>query len=245
MAEHLDIRTWPERLLELVSAIAGPAGMAARAEFWQLLNLVLVQRMRLHIRRYGPVDIDRLHDLAAEKALDLVQRLDSGQWKPREASAGELVAFVSTVARNALVDERRRERRRDEAIEEQRSVMPDGTHTGDGSPEESVDRQRFVTRMVACAGALRPPHRTVWLLRVLYDLPSKLIASHPEVGLQPGNVDVILNRCRAQIHACMTRAGFDPRELPPGTFVELWEQFRAAAPALEVITPRSLEGGES
>ena len=61
------------------------------------------------------------------------------------------------------------------------------------------------------------------------DLPSKEIAVHPEVQLKPGHVDVILSRCRDQIRNCMGASGLEERELPPGTYAELWERLRGPA----------------
>ena len=79
-----------------------------------------------------------------------------------------------------------------------------------------------------------PQHRVVWLLRVLYEMSSKTIAEHPEVLRNPGHVDVILGRCREQIRKCMHAHGLDARELPPGTFAELWRRFRGGPVSPEV-----------
>jgi RNA polymerase sigma factor (sigma-70 family) len=186
----------------------------------------MLQRLRLLSRRYPGVPADRLEDLAAEKALELVQRLDCGGWRPLDTSAGELVSFISTVARNALVDELRRERQGPATPQEQVRRMAETQGRITVAPDLQLERRKFVERLVNCADTLKAEHRTVWLFRVLYELPSKVIAAHPEVRLKASHVDVILNRCRAQILACMTAHGYAVGELPAGTFAELWARYR-------------------
>lgn len=226
MAKQLDTWIWPERMLTLAAALPNVGRPGARAEFWELLNLSLLQRLRLQAKHYPGIPSDRLEDLAAEKALELVQRLDCGGWKPLDASAGELVNFISTVARNALVDELRRERRAAGAPPGQVQRMAEERGRINQAPDLELEREKFVERLVACADGLKAEHRTIWLFRVLYELPSKVIAAHPEVRLKASHVDVILGRCRAQILACMTAHGHAAGELPAGTFAALWARYR-------------------
>lgn len=226
MAKQLDTWVWPERMLTLAAALADTGQPHARGEFWELLNLSLLQRIRLQARHYPGIPPDRLEDLAAEKALELVQRLDCGGWKPLETSTGELVNFISTVARNALVDELRRERRAAAVPPGQVQRMAEERGRINEAPDLELERAKFVERLVGCADGLKAEHRTIWLFRVLYELPSKVIAAHPEVRLKASHVDVILNRCRAQILACMTAHGHAVGELPAGTFAALWARYR-------------------
>ena len=99
--------------------------------------------------------------------------------------------------------------------------------------EARTERREFITRLLGCARRLRPEHRTIWLLRVLHELPSRAIAAHPEVRLKPGHVDVILGRCRELIRDCLRTHGIESGALPPGTFAELWNQFRYQPSSLE------------
>lgn len=223
--DPVDTRIWPERLICLAREMSGPARARARGEFWLLLNLALAQRLRIQARRLGPFESERVRDLAAEKALDLVTRFDSGHWDPLKWSAGELVNFVSTVARNALVDDLRRGER---MVSEPVDALEPRVASGESESAASlVDRREFVSSLLDCAGRLSPRDRTVWLLRVLYDMPSRGIAGHPGVRLKAGHVDVILDRCRRQIRECMIGRGHDLRDLPPGTCSELWGRFRS------------------
>ena len=74
-----------------------------------------------------------------------------------------------------------------------------------------------------CLGKLQPRTRLVWYFRVIHEMPSALIARHPKVTLNPGHIDVILQRARDAIRACMNEKGLDPGDMPTGTFVGLWE----------------------
>ena len=203
--------------------------MRARGEIWVLLSVALAQRLRLHSGRYYTLDQDRIRDLASEKALDLMRKLDHGLWKPLESAPGEVVNFVSTIARNALIDELRRDTRGGVGPVPELDEVPEPDELRVEAPQHRAERREFVDRLMECAARLRPGDRSVWLLRVLADLPSKEIAVHPDVKLNPGHVDVILLRCRKQIRSCMGAGGLEQRELPPGTYAELWERLRGQA----------------
>jgi RNA polymerase sigma factor (sigma-70 family) len=232
---------WPERLLQLARELDGPRGAAVRDETWLLLNLALLQHLRALAPRVGVRDADRIHDIAAEKALNLIGKYDRGEWKPQDSSPGELVNFIATIARNALVDERRRVRPAEVPIEDgaaDRGTVPPAA----GAPLDTIARDRFVERLVGCADRLKPEHRLIWLFRVLYDMPSREIAAHPGVNLSPGNVDVILARTRDRIRRCMGVRDGDHHDLPPGTLLALWERYRPGLPAPDApadASPRS------
>jgi RNA polymerase sigma factor (sigma-70 family) len=230
--ELTDVREWPERLQGLARAFGGPDRARARGDFWIILNLALAQRLRLLYGRFQRVDSDRIRDLASEKALDLVGKIDRGQWNPLESTPGELVSFLSTVARNALVDEVRGSKRVDLRPSETLDALPG--EVGRDVSAQGVEREEFVAQLVSCADGLAPRSRVIWLLRVLYELSSRTIAQHPEVLLKSSHVDVILARCRDQIRKCMKARGLEASSLPPGTFAELWLRFRGPTLMMEV-----------
>jgi RNA polymerase sigma factor (sigma-70 family) len=163
--------------------------------------------------------------LASEKALDLVRRLESGAWDLEGRDPGEVTGFLSTVARNGLVD-LFRERGRHVEHEEHEIEPAAGSAAAPELPPVPLERKAFARSLRDCASRLTARDRTVWFFRVFYDLRSREIAQHPEVRLKPAHVDVILQRCRKAVGECMSRKGHEPGELPPGTFAELWDAFR-------------------
>jgi RNA polymerase sigma factor (sigma-70 family) len=224
-----DTARWPGEIARLASDATSHQDDEARNRLWMLLYSALELYLRLHASRQGWVDRADIHDLAAEKSLELIQKLDSQTWNVQDSSAGEIKAFLSTVARNSLVDLLRRSGRHEplpdpDALEvrpshDRETVMPDG----------DVERSQFTQALEQCVGLLKPKWRTMWFFRVFYELPSKVIARHPEVQLKPSHVDVVLQRCRGQMRECMRRRGFDVSDLPPGSYAALWEACRAAA----------------
>jgi DNA-directed RNA polymerase specialized sigma24 family protein len=136
------------------------------------------------------------------------------------------------VARNGLVDLLREQGRRVEPADEGR---PEWDVTAEGrrrqvsmldAPDNLAERREFASALRCCAEGLNPRMRLVWIFRVFAGLSSKEIASHPEVHLKASHVDVLLQRSRDAIRACMSQKGHDPSEIPPGTFIELWKAFR-------------------
>jgi len=226
-------RGWPERVMEIARAWKDSPPEAHRtlvSELWLLLNAALAQSLRQHSKRFGPVDSEDLRDIASQKSLDLLCSLDQEKWDPAATSAAQLCAFISTVARNGLVDHIR-------TIESKRSRnidVPEEMEGGLGEespaevhpPDVVADRSRFAQALLDCAERLKPRPQAIWFFRVFYEMPAKEIARHPEVAMNPAAVDVTLMRCREKIRACMEAKGLDPRDMPPGTFVTLWETFR-------------------
>jgi len=223
---------WPGRLIVLGRQVAGTRADTMdgpNAQLWLLLNDALQERIRRESRRTGPIGPEDVEDLAAEKALDLMTRLDEGKWDLAESTPEKVVAFVGTVARNGLIDLLRRG--------STRAQTETDVETLDDTPRELImskadhpdmrpERTQFVQALADCASKLSEEHRTIWLFRVFLDLPSKRIASHPEVALKPSHVDVILQRCRGKIRDCMQSKGFDVTHVPTGSFAELWRTFR-------------------
>jgi RNA polymerase sigma factor (sigma-70 family) len=174
-----------------------------------------------------------VEDLAAEKALDLLSRIVSGEVDFSNPTSGEIVSFVSKVARNDLVDLVTRRGRRVEPKDEDRPEWDIGGETGEGvtmgtrvGPDMAVERREFAKAVRECAEKLAPRSRLVWFFRVFYSMATKDIAVHSRIRLKVGHVDVLLQRARRTIRECMGRKGFQPKDMPPGTFTELWHAFR-------------------
>lgn len=237
---------WSIRLLTLVAALGPSAGTApdatgaapdaVREEAWLLLNSSIHMKLRAIAPALGRFDPADLADIAAQKSLELLRRAEEGAWNVGGRSAGELAGFLGQVARHGLVDHLRR---RERDVQPAAAGDDDGGRSGGRAgpdldaqpargpaPDAAVERREFAAALRACAGELSERSRTIWLLRVFYELPSREIAAHPEIRLQPGHVDVLLQRAREALRACMERKGFAPREMPPGTFAALWRAFR-------------------
>lgn len=220
---------WPTCLARLRDDLAGTDGDArqeARGQRWLLLNSVLLRYLRIHAAHLGSASREEFEDIAAEKSLDLLLRAGSGQWNSTGRSEGEIAAYLSTIARNGLLDLfRHPDRRRVTGVESGAELDPPahdgGAMARSANPEAEVARRDFVRALCDCAAKLAPRSRVIWLFRVFYEMSSKEIASHPEVNLERGHVDVLLQRCRRAIRDCMQRRGFTAGDMPPGTFIEL------------------------
>jgi RNA polymerase sigma factor (sigma-70 family) len=207
-----------------------------------LINSALRRYLRAHAAGIGRLDPADIEDLAAEKSLELMIAAESGKWRVAGRRGGEIAAYLSQAARNGLVD-LIRERSRSPVLGGENGVTME-TDAGscgpclggrpDG-PEMLMARQEFALALSDCADTLQPRSLLVWFLRVFHDMPSKEIACHPEVRLKPGHVDVLLQRSREAIAACMREKGHEPADMPPGTFVELWKRFRRLAPDRELM----------
>jgi RNA polymerase sigma factor (sigma-70 family) len=224
---------WPARLSELFDILEHPgcpkARDAACGEAWIVLNLALRRYVRLHAGRLGRISDPDLEDIAAAKALDLIRKAESGQGSPFTRQRHEIPAFLSTVARNGLVDQLRRGGRLVplENLETNGDGCRDYSLTnGHVNPAQQTECSEFAAALRTCATQLQPRNRLAWFLRVFYDMTTKEIAHHPEVRLDPGHVDVILQRTRRQVTQCMKQKGHGPSNMPPGTFTELLRAFR-------------------
>ena len=217
---------WPDRLIALGTTPLDRSTESERGELWLLLNTVLLRRIRFESHRTGAIDAEEIEDLASEKSLELMNKLDDGRWNLATSSRENVIAFIATVARNGLIDWLRRKGRRatqSKADVESSGELPIPAHT---TPDAQVQRTAFAAAMVTCANKLQPQHRRVWMLRVFLSLSTKRIARHPEVNLKPGHIDVILQRCRDNVRECMRDAGYSADDVVPGTFTALWRAFR-------------------
>lgn len=229
---------WPERVVELAAAWHAQPDPARRerllGEMWLLLNAAIRRYLRLHGHRYGTARPEDLEDIASDKSLDLLRRIDSEQWNPATVKPGQLCAFISTLARNGLIDHYRvhgsKRREQVDAADSAGAAAPTVLRPRVERTEYRAERARFVSAIGDCAALLSKRSRTIWFLRVLLDLPSRQIAHHPEVNMKPSAVDMALSRTRTVIRNCMSEKGFEPDDTPPGVFSALWEAFRAELP---------------
>lgn len=223
--EHLldQLRRWLTRDREGASQTAGETGSSERAAAWVALQDGLALFLRKHGRAYGATPED-IEDLASAKALELFSRCESGTWRVDGRSGGEFAAYLSTVARNAVVDLLRRRGR----------IVPEVSLNGGpdaaapvapaaAAADARVMAHEFISSLRACLEEVQPRARRVWFFRVFYGASSREIAQHSDIGLRVGNIDVIMQRTRDTIRRCMQQKGFQPDDMPAGTFVELWE----------------------
>lgn len=212
--------------MQAAVAAEGEAPAAARAEAWMLLRTALCRYLRLHASRGPAWAAGEVEDLASEKTLDLLRQIESGKWEVRHDAADGLAGFLSTVSRNALIDEGRRAGRRREALVD---VEPSPPAAGAGAEpaDRHIERREFAAALRSCVSTLDARGRLAWFFRVLCDMSSAEIAVHPEIQANAAHVDVILQRCRERVSRCLESRGFGPGDLAPGAFFELWLAFRA------------------
>jgi RNA polymerase sigma factor (sigma-70 family) len=229
---------WPVRLCELCTVLGGhPAPDdrdSACGEAWVLLNVSLRRYLRLHASRLGRIPATDIEDIAASKALDLIRQAESGKSRALTRRSHELPAFLSTVARNGLVDHLRRTARlvplEDRDSENGHPTPQALTASASGDPDRAAECTEFAAALCECADVLRPRARLIWFFRVFYELSTKEIANHPEVQLNPGHVDVVLQRAREHVTRCMKSKGHIAQDMPPGTFAELLRVYRLESP---------------
>ncbi len=233
---------WPIRLQYLCSQLQKSPGPARReqlcGEAWLLLNTVLLRFIFAHASRLGFLSKEDREDIAADKTLTLLRKCEDGNWDPGGRSPGEINNFLSNVARNGILDLlRQRGRQVDQDLDGIDRWEIDAGFSGNDtrgatsgtipSPERTVEQIQFVAAVRDCAQRLRGRAFRIWFFRTFFELSSKDIASHPDVQLKPGNVDVILQRSRQVLSECLAARGFRSRDLPPGSFVELWRTFNS------------------
>lgn len=221
---------WPGRLLDAHAVLRAPGAgarekRAALEDAWLILHTALVRFARAHASRGGQASREDVEDVASEKALELVRRLESGAWDPSGHGPGAIAGFLGTVARNGLVDRFRKQGKHMELRDEDAEAQPSEAPV-DGNADARLESRVFATALQDCAARLKERDRCVWFFRVFYELPSREIAAHPEIRLKAPHVDVILQRCRRAVRDCMRKKGHEVTELPRGTFLHLWETWR-------------------
>lgn len=222
-----DVARWAARILQLAagwrSSRDGETRNQILGDLWTLLQLGLQKYVRAFSRRYGALGVEDVRDIAADKALDLLGRLDRQSWDPSASSPAQLCAFLASVARNGVVDLLRTRIREVPAGVPAESAPDEGeAHTVHLAtlPAEPAEHARAIAE---CWRLLTPRARLVWFLRIFYELSSAQIARHLEVTSTPAAVDTMLLRCRSHMRECMMAKGFEPHRMPTGTFTTLWE----------------------
>ena len=231
---------WPLELVRRTTRLA-LAGAAARDEervaVWSLLLQALSRFLRGYARRAGQPDA-RIEDLADEMALELLARAESGAWSAEGRSPGEVVRYLERAARNGWLNHVRRARRETsigmhEDLESMLRVVP---QPADADPERAVAARELSAALRGCIARLPERDRCVWFFRAYYEMSSRDIAAHPRVRLQAAHVDVINQRVRTALGACMREKGHELGAVPAGAFVDLWEMLDDMAHA---VAPRA------
>ena len=160
--------------------------------------------------------------MVADKAMDLIGRIESGSWDPVISSASELGSFLAGVAHHGVIDLLRARKRQVRSLHGlgREWVGRDSTQS---QPPATWESEEQADAILECCRQLTPKARMAWFLRVFHEFSSADIARHPEVASTSIAVDAMLLRCRRLMSACMKSKGFDPARLPSGTFTRLWE----------------------
>lgn len=190
---------------------------AARARLWTLLHASLFASLRAQACRIARFSHEDLEDLASAKALELLRQAESRKWSTEGRHAGEVGGFLLRVARNGLVDLARSRSR--EAVNGEAPVgeVPEMEME---DPSDVAATREFVATLERCVAGLQPRAREVWYRSAVLERPSRETAA--TLGLTVGNVDVIAQRTRATLVACMARSGHRSTEVSPRAFVRLW-----------------------
>lgn len=205
----------------LQSAAASEAD-AARVRLWTLLHAAVFAALRQQACRVARFSREDLEDLAAVKALELLRQAESRKWSTEGRHAGEVVAFVLRVARNGLID---LARSRGREAPHAPSLLEDGATPVERDveaedPSDVAATREFVAALEHCVDALQPRAREVWYRAAVLERPSRETAA--AMTLKVGHVDVLVQRSRAALVACMAKSGHRSTEVSPRAFVRLW-----------------------
>jgi RNA polymerase sigma factor (sigma-70 family) len=218
---------WAERIAPALSALRGAAPGArdaARAELWRLVHAGLFAALRAQAGRIAPVTREDLEDLASLKALELLEQAEGKVWSVDGHTPHDVAGFVARVARNGLVDLARRRGREAPPPESadlwDRAITDAGPSEAD--PLELASAEEFLSSLKECVKELSPRARKVWMQRVVLDRPSREAAG--ALGLSVANVDVMAQRAREALAACMLAKGHRVGALHPRAFVALWAE---------------------
>jgi len=222
---------WPARLIELCEELRLPDPSArAREECWVLVRDALVRFLRGYAARQAAVNPEDLEDLASSKALEILVRVESGEWDPRGRHPAEVAGYLATVARNGLSRLAGQQARRPLSLDAETPGAGSLAERlpGDGvAPDVRMEAREFVEALRECAGRLQPRSRVIWFLRAALELPSRDIAAHPAVGLNVPHVDVILQRARDALRECLRSRGWTASDFPAGAFAAMWPELAA------------------
>jgi DNA-directed RNA polymerase specialized sigma24 family protein len=229
---------WAWQLLEACRRLGGHLPTVERdrlrGEAWLLLRTSLTRYLRQHAARLGPVSPEAIEDVAAEKSLELLRRAEGRLWNLRGREGRQVAAFLSSVARHGVIDFLRASGPRrlvslvDEAMDDSGGALAPSLAFQD--PDARLEASEFAAHLMRGLEPLKPRVRIAWFLRVFFDWPSRRIAEHPGVRMSAGHVDVELQRTRRRVRRWMESAGYDVREIPPGTVTALWGAWARAQP---------------
>jgi len=223
---------WPEEIARLHSILALSKGSidrdGERGALWQLLFQTLLRFLRSHARHTGSHDVHALEDIAAEKALELLHRAESGAWDLTGRSASEVAGYISTAARYGWIDHVQRTGRE---VPASPSGEPTSPHPllSVTRPVDRVEGAELARAARDCVELLPERGRRVWFFRAFYDMSSEDIAQHPDVRVNAPHVDVLVQRARAALRDCLRRKGHVLEDLGPTAFVALWEMLESLA----------------
>ncbi len=231
---------WPLRLRDLSRELQSGGDSSdrqqVRGEIWAILSHALQRYMEAKRSMSASLAPEDIEDLASDKSMHLFRNLESGRWVIGDRSGPEIAGFIATTAQNAIIDwlrrpGRRRPKQRSDPADPRCEDLP----MPPDAPDSPCERREFIKALRGCVETLQPRSRRIWFFRLFYSLSSKEIGAHPQVALKPERVDEMLYNIRRSLSRCMEARGQRLRELPTGTFFEIWTTFRGSS-LLEVQT---------
>lgn len=213
---------WASRLGDLCRQISAGTGAPFRSEAWQIVFFNVSRYLRYHAARVGPLDPDDLADIASQKTLELMHKVDISSGPLADLPAERVPGFLSTVARNGLITFLKRAGRTVNESDPDKAGDV-GAAPDHQSPAVVLESQEYARALGRCVEMLEKRARSLWFFRVCYGMSSKDIARHPRVRMAPSHVDVVLHRARRAVKECMHRNGHETDRMPPGTFTVLWQ----------------------
>ncbi|MCP4546894.1 MAG: sigma-70 family RNA polymerase sigma factor [bacterium] len=202
-----------------------------RQDTWLILHNALQIFLQTHSRHYPTITDDDRHDLATEKSLGLLFRIESGAWDLSDRHPLEIARYLSRVARNGMTNLCKKNDRMirimDEDTENSQAYYVNRAEQliSRETPEIHMGRKRYARALCSCFATLAPRLRKIWIFRVFGGLSSKMIAEHPEIKLKASHVDVLLHRSRQAISLCLRKRGFDSSDVQQGVFAEVLAVF--------------------
>jgi RNA polymerase sigma-70 factor (ECF subfamily) len=216
---------WPARIVETVAELRearAAARATARGALWPLVHAALFASLRAQAGRVAGVRPEDLEDMASQKALELLVRAEDGAWDPRGRADHEVAGYLAKVARHALVDFARLRGRAAPGFDDEEAwAVAIAEHASEPArPEDLLVAREFARALRECSEGLDPRARSAWFRRVFLERPSREIAVR--LGVSAAHVDVIVQRARGALRACMLGKGHPDAGLRPGAFVEIW-----------------------
>ncbi len=215
---------------QLPSSPREPDSTELLGQLWLVVNLAMRRYLRIHGSRFAAIPEEDLQDLGSQKTLELLERIVSHSWDLSNRTTSEIAAYISTSARNALLDHGRRAGRlvRPEEHEWERTMSESTPQTSPGPRDDDwVDAEEFSRDLLGCLGGPAPRARLSWFFRAFYELSSREIAAHARIKLEVGHVDVLMQRTRGAIQQCLRKAGHEATDIPAGVYARIWDASRA------------------